>query len=241
MVVGYYPPFKVFKTMTAKKVHILYGKMTEEELINLHKVKREARIYGGGEELREIQKELERRRLRRIQKHNPKEYKKRMLEKPADNNVKIPTFRGLTAMQEKFCMEFAGHGDEVKAYTAAGYQPDKTDARTRAKARIIMKNEKIMERIKEYQDEAITKVTWTKEKVLERLAKVYNEAMQDSDFTNANKSMEHIAKHLGMFVDKVEQTVKTTGFESGDKKKDVERLVKIAGLKVVSSNNEPKK
>ena len=43
--------------MTAKKVHILYGKMTEEELINLHKVKREARIYGGGEELREIQKE----------------------------------------------------------------------------------------------------------------------------------------------------------------------------------------
>ena len=51
-----------------------------------------------------------------------------------------------------------------------------------------MKNEKIMERIKEYQDEAITKVTWTKEKVLERLAKVYNEAMQDSDFTNAIKS-----------------------------------------------------
>ena len=73
MVVGYYPPFKVFKTMTKKKVHILYGKMTEEELINLHKVKREARIYGGGEELREIQEELERRRLRRIQKHNPEE------------------------------------------------------------------------------------------------------------------------------------------------------------------------
>ena len=72
MVVGYYPPFKVFKTMTAKKVHILYGKMTEEELINLYKVKREARIYGGGEELKEIQEELERRRLRRIQKHNPK-------------------------------------------------------------------------------------------------------------------------------------------------------------------------
>ena len=104
-----------------------------------------------------------------------------------------------------------------------------------------MKNEKVVERIKEYQDEAVTKITWTKEKVLERLAKVYSEAMQDSDFTNANKSMEHIAKHLGMFVDKVEQTVKTTGFESGDKKKDVERLVKIAGLKVVSSNNDPKK
>ena len=59
--------------MTKKKVHILYGKMTEEELINLHKVKREARTYGGGEELREIQEELERRRLRRIQKHNPEE------------------------------------------------------------------------------------------------------------------------------------------------------------------------
>jgi hypothetical protein len=54
--------------MTKKKVHILYGNMTEEELINLHKVKREARIYGGGEELKEIQAELERRRLRRLQK-----------------------------------------------------------------------------------------------------------------------------------------------------------------------------
>ena len=187
--------------MTKKKVHILYGNMTEEELINLHKVKKEARIYGGGTELKEIQAELERRRLRRLEKKNPEEYKKRMLEKPEDNNVKVPTFRGLTAMQEKFCMEFAGHGDEVKAYL----------------------------------------ITWTKEKVLERLARVYSEAMQDSDFTNANKSMEHIAKHLGMFVDKVEQTVKTTGFESGNKKKDVERLVKIAGLKVVSSNDEPKK
>ena len=134
--------------MTAKKVHILYGKMTEEELINLYKVKREARIYGGGEELKEIQVELERRRLRRIQKTNPEEYKKKMLEKPADNNVKIPTFRGLTAMQEKFCMEFAGHGDEVKAYTAAGYQPDKNDARTRAKARVIMKNEKVWSELK---------------------------------------------------------------------------------------------
>jgi len=58
--VGYYPPFKDFTIMTKKKVHILYGKMTEEELINLYKVKREARIYGGGEELTEIQKELER-------------------------------------------------------------------------------------------------------------------------------------------------------------------------------------
>ena len=73
--------------------------MTEEELINLHKVKREARIYGGGEELKEIQAELERRRLRRLQKNNPEEYKKRMLEKPENNNIKYPTFRGITAMQ----------------------------------------------------------------------------------------------------------------------------------------------
>ena len=47
--------------------------MTEEELINLYKVKREARIYGGGEELKEIQAELERRRLRRLQKTTPEE------------------------------------------------------------------------------------------------------------------------------------------------------------------------
>ena len=226
--------------MTKKKVHIIYGKMKEEDLINLYKVKREARINGGGQELKEIQAELQRRQLRRLKKTNPEEYEKRMLEKPVENKVKVPTFRGLTAMQEKFCMEFASHGDEAKAYVAAGYNPDKTEARTRVKARVIMKNEKILERIKEYQEEALTKITWTKEKVLENLAKVHNEAMRDGDYTNANKSMEHIAKHLGMFVDKVEQTVKTTGFETGDKQKDVTRLAKIAGFKIVSSNDSKK-
>ena len=55
--------------------------------------------------------------------------------------------------------------------------------------------------------------------------------------------MENIAKHLGMFVDlsKVEQTVKTTGFESGDKKADIKKLADLAGFKLIDGGVSDKK
>lgn len=226
--------------MTKPKTHILYGKMTEKELIHRYQTVRASRKYNGGEQLKEIRQELRQRQLKRLSKTNPEEYNRQMLEEPVKTDRKIPLFRGLTAMQEKFCMEFSGHGDEVKAYTVAGYNLDTTEARTRARARHLLKDEKIAARIAEYQEEAIRKVVWDKNRVLEKLAEVHQASMIKEDYTNANKSMEHIAKHLGMFVDKVEQTVKTTGFETGDKKKDIQKLADLAGFELIDGGRRKK-
>ena len=81
---------------------------------------------------------------------------------------------------------------------------------------------------------------WDKSRVLEKLAEVHQASMIKEDYTNANKSMEHIAKHLGMFVDKVEQTVKTTGFETGDKKKDIQKLAELAGFELIDGGRRKK-
>ena len=107
----------------------------------------------------------------------------------------------------------------------------------------FLRNEKIQARIDEYQKEAIRKISWTKEKVLEKIGEVYSNSINDGDFTNANRAMENIAKHLGMFVDlsKVEQTVKTTGFESGDKKADIKKLADLAGFKLIDGGVSVKK
>jgi len=226
--------------MTKPKTHILYGRMPERELIRRYDLIRSTRKYKGGHELNQIEEELTQRRLKRLSKTNPEEYNRQMLEEPTKKDRKIPLFRGLTAMQEKFCMEFSGHGDEVKAYTVAGYNLDSTEARTRARARHLLKDEKIAARIKEYQEEAIRKIVWDKNRVLEKLAEVHQASMIKEDYTNANKSMEHIAKHLGMFVDKVEQTVKTTGFETGDKKKDIQKLADLAGFELIDGGRRKK-
>ena len=51
--------------------------------------------------------------------------------------------------------------------------------------------------------------SWTKEKVLEKMHEVYQNSIAEGDHTNANRSLENIGKHLGMFVDvsKIEQNI----------------------------------
>ena len=59
--------------------------------------------------------------------------------------------------------------------------------------------------------------------------------MQESDYTNANRAMETVGKHLGMFVDRSEQKVTqlTKGDEPEVVKQDINRLAEVIGLKVV--------
>ena len=58
-----------------------------------------------------------------------------------------------------------------------------------------------------------------------------------TNYTNANRSVENVAKHLGMFVDRSEQKIKMGSLgdndSSEDVKKDIERLADIAGFKVI--------
>tara|TARA_R100000353_G_scaffold132862_1_gene94210 strand:- start:418 stop:1140 length:723 start_codon:yes stop_codon:yes gene_type:complete len=220
--------------------HVLYGRMKEQELINLiketaatYKTRQGGRIY-------EMKQELERRRMLTLKRKNPEEYERRkeeMLERPAKHKMfaKSTLPRGMTPMQEKFCMEYAATGDELNAYKVAGYKEDDTNGLTRRRARQLLNNKKVQARIEEYQEQALKRISWTKEKVLEKMHEVYQNSIAEGDHTNANRSLENIGKHLGMFVDvsKIEQNITTSELLTNDTDKDIERLADVVGLKIV--------
>ena len=85
-------------------------------------------------------------------------------------------------------------------------------------------------------------MSWNAEKVLDKVANVYDQAMDNDDYTNANRSMETIARHLGMFVDKSEQRVKLSHFSNQDSEdkieKDIENLAEAVGLRVVDGGKK---
>ena len=226
--------------MTQFRPHVLYWKLKESELINLIKETSSNYKRNHGGKLHEMKAELERRRLIRLKRLNPEEYTRRMddmLERPA----KVKTFaksliaRGLTPLQEKFVMEYVATGDELAAFKKAGYKEDDTDGLTRRRARQLLNNKKVAARIEDYQEQALKRISWTKEKVLEKMHEVYQSSMTNHDHTNANRALEGIGKHLGMFVDlsKVEQNITTSELLTNDADKDIERLADVVGLKLV--------
>jgi len=66
--------------------------------------------------------------------------------------------------------------------------------------------------------------------------------MDDSDFTNANRSMETIARHLGMFIDKSEQKIKMSNFAETDSEEkmeeDIKNLADVVGFKVIKGGKK---
>ena len=85
-------------------------------------------------------------------------------------------------------------------------------------------------------------MAWNADKVLEKVSKVYEQAMDDSDFTNANRSMETIARHLGMFIDKSEQKIKMSNFAETDSEEkmeeDIKNLADVVGFKVIKGGKK---
>lgn len=154
-------------------------------------------------------------------------------------------FGGLSAKQEKFSQALVATGSYEKAYIAAGYSAMKSNnpqlLRVRA-TNIYHGCEKIKKRVDNLKEEALRRMAWDAEKVLNKIAAVYDNSMASEDFTNANRSMEAIARHLGMFVDKSEQKIKMTQFtnEDSDEKvtSDIAKLADMVGLKVISGGKE---
>ena len=78
-------------------------------------------------------------------------------------------------------------------------------------------------------------MTWDAEKVLKRFDEIYQKALDEQDFTNATRSMENIAKHLGMYVERSEQRIGSLdGMKTEDIDKDISKLADVVGLKVVN-------
>ena len=221
--------------------------MSDESLKELIKdVASTRKQASAGKDLQEMRGEYRRRCAVRFARRKKRAYTKDvpMLENPVEaTRFKKPKFvTGMAPRQEKFCMEYMATGDAVTAYRAANYKvgKDKTDTMRRAYA--MLNNPKIKQRIDDIRQEAIKHMAWNADKVLDRLNEIYDHSLQNGDYTNANRSVESVAKHLGMFVDRSEQKIKMGHFESGDDplsiEKDIENLAQIAGLKLVSDNSK---
>ena len=227
--------------MSDPKPHIIYGKLTNKELNDLIRVTAKGRAKNSaGNDLIEMRKEAERRRGVRLARQERKNYNKdEMLERAAKGeNFKPGNFiAGMSPKQEKFCMEYIATGDSLTAYKAAGYAPGKNHSDTRRRASTLLKQPKIEQRINDLREVALDRMAWSADHVLQRLDDVYQHALSNGDYTNANRSIENVAKHLGMFVDRSEQKIKMGSLgDSNDSdavKKDIERLAEIAGFQVI--------
>jgi len=155
--------------------------------------------------------------------------RKGVLENPSQR--KIWEFGGLTPRQEKFCLEYMKTGDPEHAFKVAGYK----SKRLKAGANRLFEKPLIQIRLNEIREQALKDIKVNAEKVIDRILEVYDAAMQESDYTNANRAMESVGKHLGMFVDRSEQKVTqlTKGDEPEEVKRDIHRLAEVIGFKVV--------
>jgi uncharacterized HAD superfamily protein len=88
-------------------------------------------------------------------------------------------------------------------------------------------------------EEAKVKMRWDADMVLDRFNEIYKSSMAEQDHTNASRSMEQIAKHLGMFVDRTEQRIGSLdSLKSEDIDTDISKLAGVVGLKVVNGGKD---
>lgn len=245
-----------------RETHIIYGEWPTEKLHDTIKILcSQRRFNSAGRDLQEMRKELRRRIFRRPGMKNlrNKDYSKadqpdsnyrnrqeKMLENPPQRLqlfTRSQLVGGLSPRQEKFCMEYMATGDIVHAYKVAGYAQGKTEPKTRQRAwATLHTNKKIKKRLENLREEALRRMAWNADKVLEKVSSVYENAMEENDFTNANRSMETIARHLGMFVEKSEQKIKMSNFSDQDPEEkisnDIKNLADMVGLKVVTGGKK---
>ena len=81
------------------------------------------------------------------------------------------------------------------------------------------------------------------QKVLDKMYQTYMRATEADDYTNANRSLENMGKHLGMFINKSEIKQSTT-FQGVDEtftpnvEADIKRLADISGYSVIKGGKE---
>jgi phage terminase small subunit len=142
----------------------------------------------------------------------------------------------LTDKQKRFIEEYLVDLNATQAAIRAGYS--KKTANEQASR--LLTNVNISARIKERQQELSAKTELTQEWVLEHLKEVVAKSMQEVevekwdyesksmvgtgeyvfDSKGANRALELIGKHLGMFTDKVDITGKLVVFKGEDDLED---------------------
>ena len=116
----------------------------------------------------------------------------------------------LSPMQYKFAYEFIETGDAYNAYINAGYSINgKKPFQIRGKAKELLSVPKINAFVEHIREKAMDKLVINIDDIVDKFLTTYNQAMASEDFTNANRALENLGKHLGMFVEKamIEQKI----------------------------------
>ena len=151
--------------------------------------------------------------------------------------TRVTLSNGLTMREEKFCLAYIATADPIEAWIKSGY--DHSYPNYDVHARMWVRQPKIQERINELMEEAKEKMRWNADTVLDRFDEIYKSSMAEQDHTNASRSMEQIAKHLGMFIDRSESRVgNLDGMKSEDIDTDISKLADVVGLKVVNGGKD---
>ena len=230
--------------MKKQPKHLLYAHLDDAGLRDLIKETaafRKKRNAGRDliEMRREYMRRIEERRLKMTKKkakNLPEGQKVKMLDNAQQkyqNFAKNTLPSGLSAMQEKFCLEYTATGDVLTAYRAAGYSEKSNDAQTRAEAKRLLKNDKIEERCNQIRLDAMKDVSVNINEVVKKFMDVYNRGLAENDLTNANRAMEFIGKHLGMLIERkeIKQDITTKSPEELEREiKHYENVVKLENI-----------
>jgi phage terminase small subunit len=114
----------------------------------------------------------------------------------------------LTPKQQRFCDEYLKDLNGTQAAIRAGYSEN--TAKEIASENLTKPN--IQEYLNSKRIKLEKKTEITQEWVLKKLKRIYIDANQVKEFAPANKALELLGKHLGMFADRV----KLSGDKDGD-------------------------
>lgn len=171
-----------------------YGDSNDPKVIARERARIEA-----DEEFKEVLPEF----MSRPEAFNDPDKKKRRMQTSA-----LP-FR-LSPMQYKFAYEFLETGDAHQAYINAGYSvKGKKPFQIRGRAKDLLKTPKVSAFVDYIREKAVDKLALSVEDIVNKFLTTYDTAMQEGDLTNANRALENLGKHLGMFVERsmVEQKI----------------------------------
>ena len=95
----------------------------------------------------------------------------------------------LTPQQAKFCSYYIETGNARQSALSAGYSVS-----TANNANTILRNSAITGRLVENEKNIIRASNWNKDRIISELERVYSLALADNQLTNANKTLELLAK-----------------------------------------------
>ena len=116
----------------------------------------------------------------------------------------------LSPMQYKFAYEFIETGDAYAAYLNAGYAVDgKKPFQIRGRAKELLSAPKVNAFVEYIRKRTMDKLVINIDEIVNKFLETYNQSMMSEDFTNANRALENLGKHLGMFVERalIEQKI----------------------------------